>query len=271
MHPKPNEWDALYEAMKRKSGLDLNLYKASQLQRRILAMAEQRGAKSLEEFWKILMAQPDGVQWFMDKLAINVSELFRNPEKFVDLQNRIIPELLKRSPSLNIWSAGCSYGAEAHSLACIIQDRFKGSAKILGTDIDKEALDQARAGLFSAEDMRGVPADYAKSYFAPEGKGYKAKDSIRKLITFRSGNLLADRVTEKFDLILCRNVVIYFTDEAKDALYQKFYDALKPGGYLLVGSTERILNFQALGFSTEIPFFYQKAITGNQQTWRNAS
>ena len=269
--PLPNaaEWQDFYSKFKAKSGLDLNLYKANQLQRRIVSMMDEKKAKSLAEFWSSLAKEPGGVTWLQDKLAINVSELFRNPEKFRELEQKTIPSLLERSRTLKIWSAGCSYGAEAHSVAAILAKKFPGGHQIVGSDIDQAALDQAKAGTFCEADMRGVPAEY-REYFSKNDKVWQADQRIRKYLTFRRGNLLADRFDSGLDLILCRNVVIYFTDEAKDELYKKFFNALKPGGYLLVGSTERIFKSEAIGFTQDLPFFYQKPL-GEQQSWRNAS
>lgn len=269
MLPKTEEWDAFYAQMKRKTGLDLHDYKPGQLQRRIVSMMDSRGAKTLAEFWENLTKDPQGITWFQDKLAINVSELFRNPEKWVQMEKQILPELKSSSNRLKIWSAGCSYGAEAHSLACLLHAKFPGSHSIIGTDIDKAALDQAQRGEFSALDMRNVPQEYRKYFVQKEDKYYATAD-IKRYLQFRSKNLLEDNFDSGFDLICCRNVVIYFTEEAKEKLYARFFRALKPGGILFVGSTERISNSQQLGFEQPYSFFYKKPITGDK-TWRNAS
>lgn len=269
MHPSQAEWATFYEAFKRKTGLDLYLYKPQQLQRRIMNMVDSKHCKSLDEFWKKLNADPKGVEWLQDRLAINVSELFRNPEKFAELEKKVIPDLLKNSSKLKIWSAGCSYGAEAHSLACILAANFPGPHTVLGTDIDQEVLAKAKVGLFNDADMRCVPEAYRKSFFTKQTEGWQAEQSIRKYLTFKTGNLLGDRFETGFDLILCRNVVIYFTDEAKDDLYRKFFAALKPGGILFVGGTERIFRADDMGFSTKLPYFYQKPT--EERLWRNAS
>lgn len=269
MLPKPTEWKEFYDAFARRTGLDLNLYKQDQLQRRIISMVESKNCKNLVEFYKVVSADQTQTQWFMDRLAINVSELFRNPEKWVELEKVVLPLLLKQSPKLKIWSAGCSYGAEAHSLAAVLHAKFPGAHTIVGTDIDKEALDQARRGEFSVADIRGVPKEYQK-YFTAKGEGYAAGPEIKKFLTFKTGNLLADKFDSGFDLICCRNVVIYFNDDAKAKLYERFIDALKPGGILFVGGTERIFNAKAMGLETPVPFFYQKPIK-RENTWRNAS
>lgn len=270
MQPNDIQWQQFYRHMLAKTGIDFNLYKPGQLQRRIVSMVQQQKCSNLEDFAIWTARSPDNLAWFLDKMAINVSELFRNPEKWLDMERKILPELLKKTTRLKAWSAGCSYGAEAYTLAMILEDKFPGSHSILGTDIDYAALAQANRGEFSADDARGLPNDYRK-YVTPNDKGgYQASSSLKRLLTFRRQNLLADRFDTGFDLIMCRNVVIYFTDEAKDTLYQRFYEALKPGGILFVGGTERIFRSQDIGYETAQPFFYRKPLT-SEQSWRSAS
>ncbi len=269
MLPKATEWAEFNANMLRRTGLDLNDYKANQLQRRIIGMMEARQAKNLNEFWNLISKDAEGLTWFKDKLAINVSELFRNADKWKQLEAQVIPTLLKTTSKLKIWSAGCSYGAEAHSLACVLHKKFAGPHQVVGTDIDKAALDQAKRGEFGESDMRNVPNEY-REYFLREGASWFARPEIKKYLSFRDQNLLESRIETGFDLICCRNVVIYFTEDAKDKLYQRFFTALKPGGILFVGSTERISNASELGFEHPIPFFYQKP-KQEAKTWRNAS
>lgn len=270
MQPNDSQWQSFYQTIKSKTGIDFNLYKAQQLQRRIVSMIGQQKCADLPDFGKWVASSPDNMAWFLDKMAINVSELFRNPEKWVEMEKIILPELLKKTSRLKCWSAGCSYGAEAHTLACILDARFPGGHSILGSDIDQAALAQARAGDFSKDDFKGVPAEY-KKYFQQEGDRFKAIMNLKKYLKFQTGNLLADRFDSGYDLIMCRNVVIYFTEEAKDVLYKRFFDALKPGGILFVGSTERIFKSTDLGYETAAPFFYRKPANAKENTWRSAS
>ena len=264
------KWEEFYGRLHRRTGLDLRLYKQEQMQRRILGVVDAKGLKDLKDLATRVEGDATEMQWLMDKLAINVSELFRNPEKWTELEKHIIPALLTRSSRLKCWSAGCSYGAEAHTLAAILESSFPGSHSILGTDIDEAALAQARRGEFSAADVRGVPPKIRDRFFEADGEGWRAKPSLKRSLTFRKGNLLADRFDNNFDLILCRNVVIYFTDAAKEELYRRLFAALRPGGILFVGSTERIFSARQIGFESPIPFFYQRPLEGHLR-WRNAS
>lgn len=267
---RQSDWEQFYKDFKARTGLDFDLYRANQLQRRIVSMAEHKGFKNLAEFWAWMKTSQDNVDWFCDRIAINVSELFRNPEKWAEMEKTVLPELLQKTTRLKIWSAGCSYGAEAHSLAMILDAKFKGPHQIKGTDIDLEALAQAKRGEFSESDVKCVPDAYRRKYLEQRDKSWFAKPEITKYLTFGKQNLLADRFETNFDLIMCRNVVIYFTDEAKNQLYRRFYDALKPGGILFVGSTERIFEADEIGFTTPRPFFYQKPLK-EDKVWRNAS
>lgn len=269
MLPSDREWTAFYERVFRRSRLDLNQYKQNQLRRRIQGMMEGKSTATLDKFGDWVLAGEENLRWFMDKLAINVSELFRNPDKWLEMERKVLPELIGRSPRLKIWSAGCSYGAEAHTLAAILEENFRGQHSIVGTDIDASALEQASRGEFNEADVRGVPDRYRK-YFLKSGTGYRAEPSLKRLLSFRRQNLLEDRFETGYDLICCRNVVIYFNDDAKDALYGRFYDSLKPGGYLFVGSTERIFRSTEIGFETALPFYYKKPSLGDK-AWRNAS
>jgi len=269
-HPSAEQWASFYRAFQGNTGLDLVSYKQDQLQRRILSMVDSKSLNSLEEFWTMLRGSDDNVRWFLDKLAINVSELFRNAEKWREMQDVILPELRKQTPRLKVWSAGCSYGAEAYTLAMILDSHFPGTHQITGSDIDEAALSQARRGEFSDADVRNVPPALKAAYLRQEGSVWTAETTLRRYVTFKTGNLLRDTFESGFDLIMCRNVVIYFTEPAKEALYTKFFRALRPGGYLFVGSTERIFNSRDLGFDTPLPFFYRKSLQG-ETVWRNAS
>ncbi len=265
-----HEWDEFYKFVYKKADLDLYLYKASQLQRRVAAMVEAEGLKDLKEFAKHLGSSDANITAFLDKLAINVSELYRNPEKWTELEKIVIPELYAKNKNLKIWSAGCSYGAEAYSLATMLDSKFKGNHTIFCSDIDTEAMNQAKQGIFSDLDVKNVPKNILKEYFIKDGKHWKASESLRKYFKFSYLNLLKDKFDTNYDLILCRNVVIYFTDKAQVVLYERFSDSLKMGGYFLTGSTERIPNYHEIGFETKISFLYKKTDKG-RKIWQNAS
>ncbi|MDW8107002.1 MAG: protein-glutamate O-methyltransferase CheR [Armatimonadota bacterium] len=269
------DFEQFKQLLKQRTGLDLNQYKFEQTYRRIYTMMERNGFHKFTDYFRYLAADEARLRQFIDRLAINVSELFRNPEQFEILRTQVLPELLKRSPFLKCWSAGSSYGAEAYSIAILLHELAPNRPhQILGTDIDEDVLARARRGVFTENDMRYVPAEFKTKYFRAVNENgrtlYEADPSLKRYLRFEHHNLLSDPYPSGFDLIACRNVVIYFADDAKDRVFRAFYDALKPGGYLFLGNTERIFNYAQIGFENPSAFFYKKPIT-EVQRWRNAS
>lgn len=240
--------------------IDLNYYKEKQMRRRIDTLANKNGAKSYEEYIQMIKSDKDKFEQFVNFLTINVSEFYRNPDQWKLMDQQVIPKLIKeqRKP-IKIWSAACSTGDEPYSLAMAFSKHVPLSdIKILATDIDKQVIEHAKVGLYSEKSIAGVPADLKKKYFTQIGNSYQISDDIKKCVTFKEHNLLKDVYPKDYDLILCRNVVIYFTDEAKDMIYKNFYGSLKSKGVLFIGSTEQISNYKDLGFNRMSSFYFEK-------------
>ncbi len=256
------DWVLFKKKLKAKTEIDLDLYKEPQMKRRIGNLVNRNSFNSYSEYFDHVCLDKDDFAAFIEYLTINVSEFFRTPDKFNMLETDIIPMLLKRSPKLNIWSAGCSIGAEPYSLAMIMKELTPGVRhRILASDLDIEILAKARKGVYLDNEIKSMSKDRINKYFKKTQDGkYAVDDDIKKCIEFKRHNLLKDPFEKGFDLILCRNVVIYFTEEAKDQLYAHFFEALKPGGILFVGATEAILNFRKLGYTSYKPFFYQRPL-----------
>ena len=253
------DWEEFKAKLKRKTEIDLDLYKAPQMQRRIMNLARRNGYDKYSAYFDKVVQDKDDFAAFIEYLTINVSEFFRTPDKFAKLETDVIPELMKRSSRLNIWSAGCSIGAEPYSLAMILNDMTPNTRhRILATDLDIEILGKAKAGVYNENELKAMSEARKSKYFTRQGDKYAVSPDIKQRIEFKRHNLLKDSFETGFDLILCRNVVIYCTEEAKDQLYANFFKALKPGGTLFVGATEAILNFRKLGYTSYQPFFYQK-------------
>lgn len=253
------DWELFKQKLFNKSTIDLNQYKPAQMQRRITNLMNRHGASTYTQFFSMLEADSKLYKDFIDYLTINVTEFFRTPEKFDELETKVLNDLLSKSPKLNIWSAGCSIGAEPYSLAIILQEKTPNvNHRILATDLDVEMLAKAKQGIYSANEMKNLSPARLNKYFKQVNNQYILNDDIKSRVEFKRHNLLLDKFDTGFDLILCRNVVIYFTEEAKDALYRRFFAALKPGGVLFVGGTEAILNFRDMGFIHYLPFFYRK-------------
>ncbi|MCR5030916.1 MAG: protein-glutamate O-methyltransferase CheR [Selenomonadaceae bacterium] len=253
------DWAEFKKKLKAKTEIDLDLYKEAQMKRRISNLVTRGGFDSFVSYFDHVAKDKDEFAAFIEYLTINVSEFFRTPDKFGKLETEVIPDLLKRSPTLNIWSAGCSIGAEVYSLAMILKDLTPGKKhRLLATDLDIEIIAKAKAGIYAENELKALDPKRKAQYFTKTSDGrFAIKNEIKQCVEFKRHNLLKDPFEKGFDLILCRNVVIYFTEEAKDKLYRNFFASLKPGGILFVGATEAILNARNMGYVSYQPFFYQ--------------
>jgi chemotaxis protein methyltransferase CheR len=248
------------EGVRRLTGIDLAQYKRPQMERRIRSFADRKGIPALPAYLHALSSDRVALDEFLDRMTINVSQLWRNPEQWARLEQTVLPELA-RNGSIRAWSAGCSYGAEAYTLAAVSKTVAPGCrVEIRGTDIDPRMVARARDGRFTAEDARSAPRAGLERWFERDGDGWRAKPELRMLTRFETGDLLRDAMPARsFDLILCRNVVIYFTEPVRDRLHELMATALRPGGYLMIGSSERVSTPAALGLASSHPFIYRKA------------
>jgi len=254
-----NTYEEFIKAFHPKSGLDLKFYKQNQMQRRILSFMNSHGHHTYPEFLTTLGTDSVLYDAFFKHLTINVSQFFRDANQWQTLRETIIPLLLHSKAPLKLWSAGCSGGQEPYSLSMTMMDHFSNTRfSVLGTDIDVNVLEQAKNGVYKQNDFASTPPEALQKHFTLSDKGYQIKDTVKKPVTFQHQNLLTDRFQSGFDFIACRNVVIYFTDEAKELLYKKFTEALIPGGILFTGSTEHLFGMNHLGLKPVSSFFYQK-------------
>ncbi len=242
------------------TNIDLNYYKEKQMRRRIDTLAKKNKADSYEQYIQILKNDKVLFEQFVNFLTINVSEFYRNPDQWKLLDESVIPKLIKeQGRTLKIWSAACSTGDEPYSLAMAFSKHLPlSNIRILATDIDKKVLQQAQVGLYNEKSIASVPEEFKRKYFQKVGNSYQVSDELKRCITFKEHNLLRDEYPKDYDLILCRNVVIYFTDEAKDEIYRKFYQSLKKKGVLFIGSTEQISGYKEIGFSRLSSFYFEK-------------
>jgi chemotaxis protein methyltransferase CheR len=258
----PQEFETFRKRAHQITGLDLTSYKAPQMHRRLAALISRLKIADFGEYARVLEKDAARRQEFRDYVTINVSEFFRDSDRFGDLERRVLPELLRNGTAVRIWSAGCSIGAEPYSMAIMLQETAPNRAhKILGTDVDQTIINRAVGGRdYLPSDIRNVGAERIKRWFVaqPDGK-FSVGPAPRTMIRFQKHDLLADEYPSgPFDLIACRNVVIYFTEEAKDRIYAGFVKSLRPGGILFIGGTEAIMRPQALGLSVMGAGFYRK-------------
>lgn len=246
--------------LRRLTGIDLSQYKRPQMERRLRTFYTNKGVHTLTDAIERLRSDPQHLEELLDRITINVSQLWRNPEQWDIIQNRLLPDLAEHG-QIRAWSAGCSYGAEAYTLATICNVAVPGRrVAITGTDIDKRMIERARLGLFSDEDARTAPAKLLELGFDRVEGGWRAKLNLRSMTRFDQGDLLQMQPRPaSYDLILCRNTVIYFAEPIRDELHSRLAEALRPGGYLVIGSTERVSTPGALGLAMQHPFIYRKA------------
>lgn len=250
-------YDKFQQDLKRKFDLDLAGYKRPQMERRINTLMRTLAIPDYDAFIQAMSNDRKLFERFIDHLTINISEFFRNATQWEVLQKKILPQLLSKSPNLKIWSAGSSTGEEPYTMAMILAENApRGQHSILATDFDDRVLQKAKDGLYPTKSTIGIPPNLLTKYFTQQGENYRAKDELRKYITFKRHNLLRDSFPDHIDLIICRNVVIYFTEESKAGLYRNFFHALRPGGILFTGSTEQIIQSREIGYQSNEIFFY---------------
>lgn len=186
---------------------------------------------------------------------------FLEIQKFLkNLEKKIESELMVKENNLKIWSAACSTGDEPYSLAMLLSKFLpQSNIHVYATDIDNEVLDKAKIGLYNEKSLKEVPKEFLLKYFKKiNSNTYQISDQIKSCVSFTHHNLLRDEYMKQCNLIVCRNVLIYFTEAAKEEIYHKFNSSLKQDGIFFVGSTEQIIQPQKYNFSSYQSFFYKK-------------
>ncbi len=255
-----------YELFKAKfyslSYIDLNLYKEKQMKRRITSLVEKYGFSTYIAFLEEIKVNKELYNIFINYLTINVSEFYRNPNQWELFEKRIIPEIakVKNLPEVKIWSSACSTGDEPYTVVMIL-NKFLPLEKIsiLATDIDNNAMQKAKMGLYSSRSLKELPKEFLDKHFIKVNEDlYQLSEKVRRCVQFKQLNLLRDPYPKGMDIILCRNVLIYFTEEAKDYIFAEFSKSLIKNGVLFIGSTEQIMNYQKFDIRPIETFFYQK-------------
>lgn len=245
----------------RLTDINLNMYKERQMKRRIESLIARKGFKDFEDFYKGMEHDKGLLRTFVSYLTINVSQFYRNPNQWENFEQEIIPYLRSQyGDRITIWSAACSTGDEPYTIAMIMSKYISPDRiKIIATDIDEDVLAFAEEGIYPEKSLVDLPKEYLDRHFVNVGNSsYQISDKIKNCVTFKKHNLLEDKYFENVSMIVCRNVVIYFTDEAKDSVYRKFHKSLSDNGILFIGSTEQILKAKELGFESKRTFFYKK-------------
>lgn len=260
-YPAPPEYEVFKKRIQELTGIDLNAYKF-QIHRRVHMLMQRWNVTSYDEYYKVISTREEKLREFLDYLTINVSEFFRNANRWWELKDKVFPSIFKETgqKKLKLWSAGCATGEEPYSLGVLaLETGLTNPQPVLATDIDRGALAKAQAGIFQKRQLVNAPPEWISKYFSEiDANTVQVKNVVKEKVNFRQQNLIKDPFDSGMDVILCRNVVIYFSPETKSALYEKFFNALRPGGYLMTGSTEQIFEYKKIGFESAGPFLYRK-------------
>jgi chemotaxis protein methyltransferase CheR len=245
--------EAAFAALARKistgAGFSIGAYKDKCMRRRIAVRMRACGVHSYADYQALLEQSPAEYERLRDALTINVTRFYRNAETWNLLRRGVLPELCEGRPELRAWSAGCSSGEESYTLAILIADLLDRAGRpervdgltIDATDIDRASLDRASAACYRPEALNDMPADLVRAYFEPHGDERRVIARVRRRVLVRRLDLSKDRPPRQgYQLILCRNVVIYFDRPMQERLFQTFADALDPGGYLVLGKVETL-------------------------------
>ena len=247
--PQEEQLQAITAFLKQKENFDLNQYKEGTVRRRIYRRMSLTGQKTLGGYVSLLEEDPEERRLLMGDLLINVTDFFRDRRAFETLEKLALDPLLQRAEDgaeIRIWVPGCASGEEAYSLAILMTEKIDKigkdlDLKIFATDVDAEAIRIARGGIYSAEEVNELPETYIQKYFKTlDDDQYKVHSHLREKISFATQNVYTDPPFSRLDLISCRNLLIYLRRNVQERVLKSFYFALKPNGYLFLGSSENI-------------------------------
>ncbi|NTV89478.1 MAG: protein-glutamate O-methyltransferase CheR [Clostridiales bacterium] len=264
---KDEEFIRLKNYIHENYGINLE-HKKTLVEGRLGYLLSEKGYESFQDYLNFLFTDKSGQEMttLLNRLTTNHTFFMREEEHFRFLKERILPDVTRncRSKDLRIWSAGCSTGEEPYTLAMILKDYFglqkhEWDSKILATDISARALDAAEKAVYNADELEKVPDSWKKNYFKKlEDDNYIVREEMRSEVIFRVFNLMNDfPFRKKFHVIFCRNVMIYFDNETKSQLVNKFHEWLESGGYLIIGHSESLARNDH-GFRYIIPAVYRK-------------
>jgi chemotaxis methyl-accepting protein methylase len=247
--------DKVHILLRTKTGQDFSMYKKNTIYRRVERRMGIHQIDKIAHYVRYLQENPQEVELLFKELLIGVTSFFRDPAAWEQMQVEAIPRLLAIRPGgvLRAWSAGCSTGEEAYSLAMAFKEALEQAKtsenftlQIFATDLDRDAIDKARQGFYLANIAADVPPERLHRFFIKEEGGYRVNKEIREMVTFATQNLIMDPPFTKLDILICRNLLIYLTPELQKKLMPLFHYSLNPGGILFLGSSEAITPFTDL-------------------------
>lgn len=266
------DFELLLEYLKRNRGFDFTGYKRSSLVRRVDRRMTVVGIETYSSYVDYLEVHPHEFQSLFNTILINVTSFFRDPDAWEFLKTDIIPRVLvetNKNEELRIWSAGCASGEEAFSLAILLcealgQDQYHARVKIYATDVDEEALNQARAASYPPTAFDNVPADLRAKYFIANGSQFTFRSEFRRAVIFGRHDLVQDAPISRLDLLICRNTLMYLNAETQGRILGRFHFGLKETGFLFLGKAEMLLSHASLFNPIEPQFrIFTKSVTVN--------
>jgi two-component system CheB/CheR fusion protein len=245
------DWIRIFKLLREASAVDFTFYKKPTISRRIARRMALKKIERLSDYLKILQSDPEELDALYRDLLIQVTSFFRDPDVFRALRNKILPQILARKPAgdpVRIWVPGCASGEEAYSIAiCLLEslgDRAASTpVQIFASDINEQAIDKARAGLYLKEALKNVSGERLRRFFSAEKRNYQIKPGVRELCIFARHDLASDPPFSRMDLISCRNVLIYLEPVLQKRILASFRYALREGGFLLLGKSESLGGF----------------------------
>lgn len=244
-------------------GIDIDSYAEGFLARRLDICMQRRGVSSPKDYAAILEKDPNEWTAFLDTLSINVTEFFRDPPLWEVLESKVLPELFQEAKqkgpteTLRFWCAGCASGEEPYSLSMvaeIVKTNYpKVPYSILASDVDNDALERTRKGSFALSTFQKIPFKKYQFFFELKESEAVIAPSVRQNIQLKRHNLLTDPYPKWMDMIMCRNTLIYFSKEGKANILRKFFESLRPGGFLVLGAAEILFPTATFNFSSYIP------------------
>ncbi|WP_227935980.1 CheR family methyltransferase [Alkalihalobacillus deserti] len=250
----------LLEGIYQRYGCDFRNYAFSSIKRRIWYRAQIEEVKSISEFQAKVLYDPELMKKLLEDFSINVTEMFRDPGFFKVFRQKVVP-ILRELPYIRIWHAGCSSGEEAYSMAIVLQEEgIYDKCKIYATDMDERIIEKAKEGKLTLDHMKLYTKNYHQAggnkefseYYLVMDNYVKLKPYLKRNIIFAQHNLVTDHSFNEFQMIVCRNVLIYFNNELTNRVYDLFYNSLSDGGYLGLGSKESISMYKAANTYEEV-------------------
>ena len=255
--------DKLRSILKARKGFNLSQYKDKCIKRRIAIRIRATQSATAEAYGDLLLQDGSELDTLLEVLTIHVSEFFRNPATYAKLTNEIFPYLFnlckqESKNSLNLWSVGCAGGEEPYSLALIMKDTFpeettRVNCYIHATDVSDSVLKVAAKGIYGSERLKSLPRLLKSRYFTFCGGNYQLLPEIMELVNFEQSDLYCTESYPKSDMIMCRNVLIYFEQKQQAKIIKGFVDALPSGGILVLGKSENLLGETRKPFQTICP------------------